>query len=42
MLNTLALFQATNIIEIVKRNFLSFQALAVFNFILLDNLLFLR
>ena len=39
MLNALALPQATNVDKIIRRNFLGFQALAVLNFILLDNLL---
>jgi len=39
MLNALILSQTTNINEITKRNFLGFQALAVFNSTLLDNLL---
>ena len=39
MLNALALSQTIDIDEIARRNFLGFQALAVLNFILLDNLL---
>jgi len=39
MLNALALSQTTNINEIARMNFLGSQALTVFNFILLDNLL---
>ena len=38
ILNTIAL-QATDVNKIAKRNFLNFQALAIFNFTLLDNLL---
>jgi len=39
MLNVSALLQTTNIDEIARKNFLGSQALAVFNFILPDNLL---
>ena len=39
ILNTLALSQITNINKIAKRNFLGFQALAVLNSVLPDNLL---
>jgi len=39
MLNTSALSQTTNIDEVARRNFLGFQALAILNSILLDNLL---
>jgi len=39
MLNTLALFQTTNIDRIVRRNFLGFQILTILNSILPDNLL---
>ena len=39
MLNALALSQTTDINKIAKRNFLGFQALAVLNSTLLDNLL---
>jgi len=39
MLNVLALPQITDVDEIIRKNFLSFQALAVLNFILPDNLL---
>jgi len=39
MLNASALSQTTNVDEITRRNFLSSQALAILNSILLDNLL---
>jgi len=39
MLNTLVLSQTTDVNKVTKRNFLSFQALAIFNSILPDKLL---
>jgi len=39
VLNASALLQTTDVDEIVRRNFLGFQALAVLNSILPDNLL---
>ena len=39
ILNTLVLSQTTDVNEIARRNFLGFQALAVLNFILSNNLL---
>ena len=39
ILNVLALSQTTNVNEITRRNFLGFQALAVLNYTLSNNLL---